>query len=58
MKLVDKRINQENQFRERVCYEAPEVIYEALITTRAGSPAPFSIEDPSGVDPIDLFGND
>lgn len=58
MESLYQQINQEEHCRERVRYEAPTVIYEALITTRAGSPAPFRIEDPSGIDPTDLFGND
>lgn len=42
----------------RVVYEAPAVIYEGIISTRAGTP--MSIEpDPvkDGVDPADLFGD-
>jgi hypothetical protein len=37
-------------------YEAPRIIYESEITTRAGSP----LSNPSGVDdidPADLFGS-
>ena len=38
---------------ERVPYEAPAIIYEGQITTRAGTPLPES----GGMDPADLFGN-
>ncbi len=57
MGFSNTQINQE-PYQKRTRYEAPEVIYETVITTRAGSPSPFRIEDPSGVDPLDLFGND
>lgn len=39
---------------ERVPYEAPTIIYEGQITTRAGTPEP---SNQGGVDPADLFGN-
>lgn len=35
-------------------YQAPAIIYEGKITTRAGSPAAPGSGD--GVDPADLFG--
>ena len=41
---------------DNVLYEAPAVIYEGMITTRAGTPT----GNPDGdraVDPADLFGN-
>ncbi len=37
-------------------YEAPAVIYEGLITTRAGTPTGSTGSD-NAVDPADLFGN-
>lgn len=48
----EKRVTSE----ERAEYEAPAVIYESEIGTRAGSP----LSNPTGVDdidPADLFGN-
>ena len=42
---------------EKAIYEMPAIIYEASITTRAGSPFLTSDED-SAVDPADLFGSD
>lgn len=35
-------------------YEAPAIIHEGEITTRAGSPTGL---DPNGIDPSDLFDN-
>ena len=44
--------------RERLPYETPAIIYEGLITTRAGSPPGGGAPDPGeGLDPVDLFGN-
>ena len=46
---------QKEQF-EKQAYEAPQIIYEGQIGTRAGSP----LSNPSGVDdidPADLFGD-
>ena len=37
---------------ERVSYEAPAIIYEGFINTRAGTP----IRRDDGVDPAELFG--
>lgn len=39
---------------EKQAYEAPLVIYEGTITTRAGSPLGGGGD--KGVDPADLFG--
>jgi hypothetical protein len=36
-------------------YEAPAIIYEGLLSTRAGTFLPGS-QNPDGVDPADLFG--
>ena len=39
-------------------YEPPALVYEGVITTRAGSPATLVGDgEESGVDPADLFGN-
>lgn len=35
-------------------YETPAIIYEGVITTRAGSPV--NDPDKSGIDPADIFG--
>ena len=46
--------------REKKSYEPPSIIYEGLISTRAGSPTSLSGESEGGaslVDPADLFGN-
>ena len=46
---------QEQDKQEQQPYEAPQIIYESQISTRAGSP----LSNPSGVndiDPADLFG--
>lgn len=53
MEFLKKEREQKQEKRLR--YEAPAVIYETVITTRAGSP--LSIVEPSGVDPADLFGD-
>ncbi len=57
MKLQDKGQGHDGKRGQRKQYEAPAVIYETLITTRAGSPLSVDQQDPSGVDPADLFGN-
>jgi hypothetical protein len=48
-----------NQDKEHVqtkkAYESPAIVYESLITTRAGTP--FIVPDDNQVDPADLFGN-
>lgn len=41
---------------ERAAYEAPAIIYEGELTTRAGSLFPGSTMD-YDVDPTKLFGN-
>lgn len=47
----DKQTNE----RQRQAYEAPQIIYESQITSRAGSPLsnPGSVDD---INPADLFG--
>lgn len=53
----ENRQEQEVNVEERV-YEAPAVIYEGKISTRAGSPT--SVDDGASghvIDPSDLFGN-
>jgi len=44
----------QQETRDREAYEAPQIIYEGELTTRAGTVNPNPI---SGVDPADLFGN-
>lgn len=41
----------------RAAYEAPAIVYESIITTRAGSPQGGTDSAGSDVDPADLFGN-
>jgi hypothetical protein len=41
--------------KERLVYEAPAVIHESLISTRAGSPF-GNPNDNDTIDPADLFG--
>lgn len=49
MKFIEKAPkNQEEEI-----YEAPQVIYEGEISTRAGSPVPPGIDG----DAVDLFGD-
>ncbi len=56
MKLVNADRTDEEQKQERVAYEAPAIIFETRITTRAGSPlSPDAGAE--GVDPADLFGS-
>ena len=55
-----KRLPNENRINLQACdgrhpmYEAPTIIYDEVISTRAGSPAGFQKDD-RGVDPTDLF---
>lgn len=57
-----KRLTKENQptppnrKKQRVAYTAPAVIYEGIITTRAGTVIGSDPND-ANVDPADLFGN-
>jgi hypothetical protein len=47
----------EKKKRKRVPYEKPAIIYESVITTRAGSGITGAPEDEGGAaDPADLFG--
>lgn len=52
MTLEEKQTNEQ----QRQAYEAPQIIYESRVTTRAGSPLsnPSSVDD---IDPADLFGD-
>jgi hypothetical protein len=53
--IMTPKDKQTDELKQQV-YEAPQIIYESQITTRAGSP----LSNPSGVndiDPADLFGN-
>lgn len=56
MNPLDKNHLEENKQESRVVYEAPAIIYESVITTRAGSPLSINGSDADGVDPADLFG--
>ena len=38
-------------------YEAPAIIYNGVITTRAGSPTGGDGDGADGIDPADLFGD-
>ncbi len=38
-------------------YEPPAIIYKGVVSTRAGSPISVPNNDPTGVDPADLFGD-
>ena len=57
MKFVNADHPKQEKQEKRTAYEAPAIIYETLITTRAGSPLAPSGADVDGVDPADLFGN-
>jgi hypothetical protein len=53
MKTTNEPKQKEQQpQQESLPYETPAVIHESLITTRAGTPAPFD----DNLDPADLFG--
>jgi len=55
MNIINGQPQQDQSLRE---YQTPAIIYEGVISTRAGSPvgpiAPTDLESP---DPIDLFGD-
>ncbi len=51
-----KKIWSNEKISERAPYETPAVIYEGLISTRAGTTVLNS--DDGDVDPADLFGSD
>lgn len=51
---------EEKEKKEKKSYEPPSIIYEGLISTRAGSTTNLTGEGEGGdslVDPADLFGN-
>jgi hypothetical protein len=50
-----KQDEKQPKVSKRLAYEAPQIIYENQVTTRAGSPLsnPSSVDD---IDPADLFG--
>lgn len=56
MKLLEESPAQNPKHEKRTQYEAPAIIYESLIATRAGTPTGSGETNPSGVDPSDLFG--
>jgi hypothetical protein len=49
-------VKEQPQNEERTAYEAPAIIYEGTISTRAGSPVsnPSSVND---IDPAELFND-
>jgi hypothetical protein len=60
MRVINTDPQQQSINHSSQCvYEAPAIIYEGTITTRAGSQTggPAGSGE-SGVDPADLFGND
>ncbi|MBE2199339.1 MAG: hypothetical protein IAE79_12065 [Anaerolinea sp.] len=54
--LEKKGFEEEKEQDQRAVYEVPAIIYETLITTRAGSPLAIDGRGADGVDPADLFG--
>ena len=57
--MVMNENRKEEEKETRVPYSPPAIVYEGIITARAGSLAPgVPDEDSSGVGPIDLFGSD
>jgi len=52
--MVKKKRNRKT-LQKSAPYEAPAIIYEGLLSTRAGTLLPGS-QNPDGVDPADLFG--
>lgn len=51
--LPEKKRSEE---KERATYEAPAIIYEGAISTRAGTPL-GNQPGGEGIDPADLFGD-
>lgn len=53
---INKKISEDKQDL-KLPYTPPAIVYEGLITARAGSLSPgLPEEDHSGVNPVDLFG--
>lgn len=52
-------MNTEEKLEKRMPYTSPAIVYEGLVTARAGSLSPA--DDPgnneAGIGPVDLFGN-
>ena len=58
--MSDRKANQstaENEKSVREPYETPAIIYEGLITTRAGSPNRSPSDGSESVDPSEIFGD-
>lgn len=47
----------ENTDNRRPTYETPAIVYEGVISTRAGSPLFHDSDLEDGVDPADLFND-
>ena len=55
MNTLSEQSKQGQTLRE---YQTPAIIYEGVISTRAGSPVgPIAPSDREGTDPIDLFSD-
>ena len=53
------RSHKQSEADQRLPYEAPAIVYEGVISTRAGSPQNISPgASGDGVDPSDLFKGD
>ncbi|MDJ0754582.1 MAG: hypothetical protein QNJ45_13745 [Ardenticatenaceae bacterium] len=56
MQLIDPKTEQTHKPLEEIIYEAPSIIYEGMISTRAGStPTDAPAEDEASG--VDLFGD-
>lgn len=54
--ITSESTEEKKKERERAPYQKPAIIYEGVITTRAGSPLGASEGASDAVDPADLFG--
>lgn len=57
MKQFSKPERETPAQEERITYEAPAIIYEGKITTRAGTPTTGGNNLSPNIDPADLFGD-
>ncbi len=56
MNLEAIQHNEAKSDKEKANYEAPAIVYESVISTRAGTPF-FAPPEGNDVDPADLFGD-
>ena len=56
--LKKEHVAEKEGTQKKLAYQSPAIIYEGMITTRAGSPIGFGGDGEDSVDPANLFGND